>query len=220
MGYRQQIAGGFVLNVGGTLLRADDYLVQVENDLVDRFTNRVHDELVVLWSSDINPKLPSPLWANGVPYTSALARLILDGASDTFMNSSLPSHLDFSKFSAGNGTLDDNRADFNTGALFNAPNLSAWGGPGDYDNSGYVDSYDYDMWRSNFDSTAGVSADGNSNGVVDAADYVVWRRHVAILSSGRSPFQSRRVQLWCCSPGLRFQRFAGARSFACRLGLL
>ena len=70
MGYRQQIAGGFAIMVGDTLLRADDYMIQVQNDLVDQFTGRTHDQLTVLWSSSINPKLPSPLWANGVPYTT------------------------------------------------------------------------------------------------------------------------------------------------------
>ena len=78
------------------------------------------------------------------------------------MNSSLPSHLDLTKFTSENGTLDDNREDFITGALLSAPILATWGGPGDYDNSGYVDSYDYDTWRSNFGSTTSLSADGTS----------------------------------------------------------
>lgn len=51
--------------------------------------------------------------------------------------------------------------------------------PGDYNNDGYVDPLDYQLWRGEFSKSAG-SADGNGNGIADAADYVVWRKHVGI----------------------------------------
>jgi hypothetical protein len=51
---------------------------------------------------------------------------------------------------------------------------------GDYDNTGRVESHDYDFWRQSYgQSLAPYSgADGNGDGVVDTADYVVWRKNL------------------------------------------
>lgn len=50
--------------------------------------------------------------------------------------------------------------------------------PGDYNGSASVDATDYNVWRTNFDSTSSLAADGNGNGTVDAADYVLWRHNL------------------------------------------
>ncbi len=165
MGYRQHIPGGFAMLVGSTLLRADDYVVQVKNNF-DQQGVPV-DTLSVLWSSDtsISPPLPSPLLVNGVPWSSALVQLNLDSASDTFPDSSLPPTLDLGKFSSTSDILDDNRTDHKIAALFQATALTSWGGPGDYNLNGTVEPDDYDAWRSNFGLTNNLAADGNVNGV-------------------------------------------------------
>ena len=49
--------------------------------------------------------------------------------------------------------------------------------PGDYDQTGVVDSRDYDTWRTVV-GTNNSAADGNRNGIVDAADYVIWRKNL------------------------------------------
>ncbi|HJQ78316.1 MAG TPA: chitobiase/beta-hexosaminidase C-terminal domain-containing protein [Lacipirellulaceae bacterium] len=46
---------------------------------------------------------------------------------------------------------------------------------GDYDRNGIVDTLDYQVWTSNFASTATNAADGNNDGEVNAADYVIWK---------------------------------------------
>jgi peptidyl-prolyl cis-trans isomerase A (cyclophilin A) len=46
----------------------------------------------------------------------------------------------------------------------------------DYDRSGTVNSNDYTVWQTSFNSTTDVQADGNGNAHVDAADYVLWRK--------------------------------------------
>jgi prepilin-type N-terminal cleavage/methylation domain-containing protein/prepilin-type processing-associated H-X9-DG protein len=57
--------------------------------------------------------------------------------------------------------------------------------PGDYDQSGTVDSGDYAAWRAGFGMSmaAGSGGDGNGDGVVDVADYVLWRDQIAISSA-------------------------------------
>ena len=47
--------------------------------------------------------------------------------------------------------------------------------PGDYNADGTVDLDDYDLWKSRFDSTTHLAADGNNNHRIDAGDYTVWR---------------------------------------------
>ncbi len=50
---------------------------------------------------------------------------------------------------------------------------------GDYNQDGYVNGFDYQVWRGEFGNPAGL-ADGNGNGITDAADYVVWRNNAGI----------------------------------------
>ena len=50
--------------------------------------------------------------------------------------------------------------------------------PGDYNRDKFVNSSDYELWRTSF-GTTNSAADGNQNGVIDAADYVVWRKALA-----------------------------------------
>lgn len=55
------------------------------------------------------------------------------------------------------------------GARSNMPGLV-----GDYNSNGIVDTQDYDLWMTTFNSTVWLFADGNENGIVDAADFVIW----------------------------------------------
>jgi hypothetical protein len=53
---------------------------------------------------------------------------------------------------------------------------------GDYNGDGNVNAADYNVWRSNYGSTAlapAAGADGNADGLVNAADYTVWRDKVS-----------------------------------------
>ncbi len=56
-------------------------------------------------------------------------------------------------------------------------------GPGDYNQDGVVNQYDYTTWRQAF-GTNYAAADGNGNGIVDAADYTIWRNNVSGAGSG------------------------------------
>ncbi|MCO6045881.1 sulfatase-like hydrolase/transferase [Aeoliella sp. ICT_H6.2] len=49
---------------------------------------------------------------------------------------------------------------------------------GDFNNDGYVDTSDYQLWRTEFGSATASSADGNLDGRVDIADYTIWRNNL------------------------------------------
>jgi hypothetical protein len=61
--------------------------------------------------------------------------------------------------------------------------------PGDYDQSGVVNSDDYTEWRAHFGEVAddAQSVDGNGNGSIDAADYIVWRKNLGRIAPPNAP---------------------------------
>jgi hypothetical protein len=62
--------------------------------------------------------------------------------------------------------------------------------PGDYNHDGTVNTDDYNVWLSGFNSTTNLMADGNGNNVVDAADYTIWRDHLGATSAGSAAVTS------------------------------
>jgi hypothetical protein len=74
--------------------------------------------------------------------------------------------------------------------------------PGDFNRDGHVDAGDYDIWRSDFSTTADLAADANGNGTVDAADYVIWRKasHSSATAAAVSPIpEPKAATLALCS---------------------
>ncbi|TWT40118.1 hypothetical protein [Botrimarina hoheduenensis] len=64
---------------------------------------------------------------------------------------------------------------------------------GDYDGSGTVDDFDYELWKASYRGSD-LRADGNKDGIIDAADYSVWRDNVG-ASWSRAPQASSPVSL-------------------------
>ncbi len=62
--------------------------------------------------------------------------------------------------------------------------------PGDYDLDGDVDLDDYTTWKSTFNSTTLLNADGNGNGIIDAGDFVIWRDQAMELATPESTYQA------------------------------
>jgi hypothetical protein len=178
MGYRQHIAGGFTAMFGNTSVRADDYVVQVKNNLNQ--PSGPLDTISVRFSGGFSPPLASPLWVNGNAYPTSWFQVNVDGPKDTFTDASLPQSLDLRTFSSIYNFLDDVTGDLQIGVLFRNDSLSAFTTqPGDYDSDGQVAGGDDALWQSTFGSASVLDADGNRNGVVDAADYVIWRKNVS-----------------------------------------
>ena len=52
--------------------------------------------------------------------------------------------------------------------------------PGDFDNSGTVDSLDLAIWETNYGETSGITfsdGDANEDGKVDGRDFLLWQQH-------------------------------------------
>lgn len=92
--------------------------------------------------------------------------------------------------------------------------------PGDYDQSGSVDLYDYFLWRATFGRVGEPQseADGNGDGVIGLADYTVWRDHLgggAMVAAGTTAVpESKSGTLLLCAaiviPGAMVGRFGSA----------
>ncbi len=59
---------------------------------------------------------------------------------------------------------------------------------GDFNGNGFVDVFDWNVWRSSYGATGtDLPADGNGDGIVNAADYTIWADHVGegLVPEGR-----------------------------------
>lgn len=178
VGYRQQIVGGFSVNFGDVHVRADDYVLRVENDTPEE--DGLVDRISVRFADNFEPPLTAPLNVNGVEHSLGDFFISLQAGSDLFSSTALPITFDEDQAS-GVLVLTD------TTDLLPQPNIpnivslathnltSALVQTGDYNFDGIVNGVDYDVWIDAFGSTSDLSADGNRNGVVDAADFTVWQ---------------------------------------------
>lgn len=174
MGYRQHIPGGFQATFGGVTVRADDYVVQIKNDL-GQPTGTI-DTISVRYSNGFTPSLAAPLLVDGMPYPNSWFQVNFDGPTDTFVDASLPSAIDLHNFTSTFNFLDDDTSDGPIGVVFgNQSFTTSTMNAGDYDDDGNVNSIDFGRWRATYGLSAVLDADGNHDGLVDAADYVIWR---------------------------------------------
>jgi hypothetical protein len=202
MGYRQHIPGGFTATFGDTIVRADDYVVQIKNDIHQSWG--LTDTLAVRFSGGFSPPLASPLIVNGNPYPTSWFQINMDGPSDVFADASLPQSLDLSSFSSTYNFLDEITTDLPIGVVFSNESLSAYAPqPGEYNRDLLVNNTDYDSWRSAFGSASRLDADGNRDGIVDAADFVMWRKNDSSVIGAAVPestilslFTGGTLSLW------------------------
>jgi hypothetical protein len=179
--YRQQELNGFFVSFGDrdVLVRADDYIVSVGNNLPQVGGA---DVVVVQFRSD-DSAIDGPLIVNGVPQPSGLLSITMTFAPDAFSSPSLPVTLptDFaSQFNSFSGPIISN-----AGLLFSVETVNEFQ-TGDYDFDSDVDSADYESWKADFGATVELFADGNRNGIVDASDYTLWRNRVIDLETDAS----------------------------------
>jgi hypothetical protein len=175
MGYRQRIVGGFTATFGDVVVRADEYVVQIKNDMRQP-GGVIVDTMSVRYSPGFDPSLAAPLLVEGSAYPESWFQVNIDAPNEIFLDASLPQLLDLHNFSSAYNFLDEVTTDPQIGVVFQNNSLSTLNlMRGDYDGDADVDVEDYENWRRTFGSTSKLGADGNRNGIVDAADFVVWR---------------------------------------------
>ncbi len=179
-GYRQEIINGFFTKIGDVSFRADDYVVDVINDMLQPPSTGVGevDSFGLTYHSNLNPALTKPLIVDGVDWWSSAFFVSFYSDGEPFVNHQLPPSLNSSDyvFPSEFNLLDDLTGSA-AAVVFRVESLQPFY-PGDYNLDGEVDGADQLIWQNTLGSTRALNADGNFDGIIDAADYTVWRDHL------------------------------------------
>jgi len=161
VGYAQQIVNGFAADMGGVAIRADEYLVEVSND-VEFSPGEAYDYFTIRWESELTPALASPLLVNGAAYTDGLFSVSLNAFPELFDSPALPDAIvpeDYVFPSEFNPLGDYDPVPGNVDVLFDVASIERrqfFGGDFDFDEA--VGGLDLLAWqRQHFDG-AGLSA--------------------------------------------------------------
>lgn len=143
--YRVQRTHGFFALFGGIEVRADDFQIQIYNDL-PQGTNAIADVVTVVWSSDLVPSL-APLHVDGTPRTVGqfAVSFFKDGGS-AFTTPSLDALNVFDIYDRSLTLLSDSPGPVDVlGAIRQWQHLP--GLPGDFDGDADVDGGDFITWQ-------------------------------------------------------------------------
>jgi hypothetical protein len=161
MGYAQHVVNGFSADIGDISVRADQYVVEVSND-IDQGDGVFLDFLTVRWDSELTPALTSPLLVNDTVATTGLFSASLGGGPDVFSSSALPSQASLDEYffpSAFNALGDYDPLPGSVDVLFevSAANPTSFRS-GDFDFDEDVDGSDFLKWQRTFHDPAGLAA--------------------------------------------------------------
>jgi len=106
VGYEQHITDGFVGDFAGVSVHADDYVVQVSNNVPQPGGTNA-DIVAITFSSALSPSLGSPLVVNGVGQGVGLFSVNFVGSGDLFNDTSLPDHMSLTDFPSTLSFLSD-----------------------------------------------------------------------------------------------------------------
>jgi hypothetical protein len=161
MGYVQNIVNGFSVDVGNISVRADQYIVEVNND-IDQGEGLLLDFLTVRWDSGLTPALTSPLLVDDITATTGQLSVNLGGGPELYANSALPSQVGVEQMffpSAFNALSDFDPMPDVIDVLFqvDAATIAAFR-PGDFNFDDDVDGSDFLKWQRTFHDAAGLAA--------------------------------------------------------------
>ncbi|GEM_PF-2463262 len=173
--YVHQQINGFSATFSGLHLRADEYVIEVRNN-VEVIGVGMADVFSVLYPGISGLDLDAPLLANGVAQAAGQIRVDFIGNTSVFADSSLPAELDPADFNLmlGVNVMGDEVPANAPDLLFALQTLSAV--PlleSDHDLDGDVDGRDFLIWQRNH-GTANCNGDANSDNLVDGVDLGVW----------------------------------------------
>ena len=179
-GYRQQIYNGLSASIGTTIIRADDYLIEVLNDFEQG--SATFDLLSIRYDSTVVPAPAKPLMVGGNPFSDGQFLLQFTGAPSVFSDSQLPEEINLSDFLFVQlALIDPNSVETVIGSVTSLVELPVVSGDYNYDLA--VDGHDFLTWQRNFRSTTELAADGNHNMVVDNGDLLIWEQNFGMPTS-------------------------------------
>ena len=178
-GYEQEHLNGFWLQIDGVDVIADNYVIEVANDVASQFVT--NDIITVRFASDLLPPLAEPLRVEGNPQSVGLVSLALFANQSLLSDSSLPNDLDPADFSLEplanvlGDTFNAGLMTFDIDALFTMSTFNSTSfDTSDHDLDGDVDGGDFMIWQRHHGSTA-QNGDADSNLLVNGSDLSIWR---------------------------------------------
>jgi hypothetical protein len=182
IGYRQQLPNGFGATFDGAVVRADEYVVVISDNVAGGGDKL--DTVAIRFSNTLN--LEVPLVVNGVSRPNSQFSVSMNAHQTLLPDARLPPTLNPVDYPAsGRGGVLDNTSAAGIDLFFSVAVLEPIA-PGDYNFDGTVDAMDYSTWKSEFGSTTAWAPDGNHNGQVDAGDYTIWRDRFDAVSENLS----------------------------------
>jgi hypothetical protein len=174
LGYRQQRVLGFTATFGDITVSADEYVVELFDDLPQQ-GNQIGDIVNIIYSSDLVPPPTAPLVVNGIPYYEGTLWLTLRYEEGQFNEPNLAELQGLESFVLALAFLSD------AGHKSGPPSISAAletislvpAPTADFDQDGQVDGADLLIWQHGIGESS--PGDANRDGVVDAADLAEWQ---------------------------------------------
>jgi hypothetical protein len=188
MAYHHKQANGLHVQFQGLTLQADEYIVQVKND-IDVSSYGQADVLSFWYPEPRDPlgqQMNKPLLINGSPVSKGGFLVNFVAPTTAFTSSELPTNIDPSVFapSVGFGTFGDGLPEYNTLDVYFRPTSisTITFSTSDHDLDGDVDGRDFLIWQREFGNTTG-DGDADSNLLVNQNDLNLWQASYGFNSS-------------------------------------
>ncbi len=201
-GYRQQHTNGFWAEFDGMRVQADDYSIEIANDVNNPNFGTINDVVSIRFSSDLSPALELPLLVNGIPEVVAQFSIAFFASSDLYSDTSLPGDLDPATFSLPlfANVLSDQILPASRLAIFTLDSFAPISVlSSDHDLDSDVDGHDFLIWQRNF-GLAVQNGDSNSDFQVDDLDLTAWQVQYGSFGSAMQvvavPEPAMGVLLW------------------------
>jgi hypothetical protein len=199
LGYWQHQPGGFTATFDNITVSADDYVVQLYDDLRQPGGD-IADVVTIIYSSDLSPAPTSPLLVNGIPYSAGqfiVSFLQYGGAQFEHPNlAELQGLENFGWAFASIGDTGHLSGSIDVGVALETLHavtiISA-----DFDADANVDGSDFLEWQ----RTVGQFQGGDANGdaIVDGADLLAWKQQFPANSAQASVVPEPH---FACAPAL------------------
>jgi hypothetical protein len=186
LGYWQHLPGGFMATFDNITVSADDYVVQLYDDLLQP-GGEIADVVTIIYSSDLSPPPTSPLLVNGIPYfTGQFIVSFLQYGGAQFEHPNLAELQGLENFGWAFASLGDTghkSGTIDVGVALESLQAVTIASA-DFDEDADVDGSDFLYWQRTVGHLEG--GDANDDGIVDGADLLVWKQQFPANSAQAS----------------------------------